>query len=409
MGSAAVAAMRDENIVAFCDVDDVRAESAFKSMAERYPEAWARHKDAPRFRDYRKMFDALGSKIDAVTISTPDHMHFPATMTAIALGKHVYCQKPLTHTVWEARELTKAARAKKVVTQMGNQGHAGEGCRLLKEWVEGGVLGEVREIVSWTDRPGKFWPHVTAMPDHSKFRPVIPASLDWEAWLGVAAERAYDPAYVPVRWRGWWDFGTGPFGDVGCHIMDGAYWALGLGAPTSVEATAAGVSEQGTAAASIVTMKFPARGQRPPVTYTWSDGGLMPPLPPDLELGSSLNPEAGTLVFGSKATVLCSFYYESVRIIPEVKRRELAPSLPAKTIPRVEGGPFAEWLRAVKGTGPTPGSNFEYSGPFTEAVLLGNVAIRARRRIEWDSATMRVTNLPEANQYITKAYRGGWM
>lgn len=409
MGATACAEMRDENIVAFCDVDEERAVRGYNRLEQEHPEAWARCSGAPRFNDYRRMFDALGNRIDAVTISTPDHMHFPAAVTAMKLGKHVFVQKPLTHTVWEARELTRLAREKKLVTQMGNQGHAGEGCRLLKEWVDAGVLGEVREIWSWTDRPGRFWPHVKGQPDHSKFIPVVPSTLNWDAWLGIARERPYDTAYVPHHWRGWWDFGTGPFGDVGCHIMDGAYWALGLGAPSAVEAMASGVSEQGTPLATVVTMQFPARGSMAPVKYIWSDGGIKPPIPPELEMGQQLNDEAGTLVFGSRATVLCSFYYESVRIIPEAKRQEMAPGLPPKSIPRVEGGPFAEWLRGIKGTGPLPGSNFEYSGPFTEAVLLGNVAIRAQRRIEWDPAAFRVTNLPEANVFLSKEYRPGWM
>jgi predicted dehydrogenase len=412
-GGAAVTAVRNENVVAICDVDEPRADGSLKSISERHPTESAGIAAAKRFTDYRKMFDQLGNQIDAVTISTPDHMHFPAAMTALALGKHVYVEKPLTHTVWEARELTKAARAKKVVTQMGNQGHAGEGCRILKEWVEAGVLGEVREVVSWTNRP--FFPMwrqpvgTYDKPDHSKQIPVVPASLNWDAWLGVAPARPYDPAYMPgLKWRGWWDFGTGAFGDVACHIMDGAYWALNLGAPTAVEAMAAGATDLATPHASIVTNYFPARGNLPPVKYTWADGGLMPPLPTSLELGRDLPSEAGTLLFGSKATVLCSFYYDSVRIIPEAKMREMAPSLPAKTIPRVKDGPFAEWLLGCKG-GPTPGSNFEYSGPFTEAVLLANVAIRSRRRIEWDAKAMKVTNLPDANQFVTKEYRPGWM
>lgn len=357
------------------------------------------------------MFDQLGNRIDAVTISTPDHMHFPAAMTAMSLGKHVYVEKPLSHTVWEARQLAEKAREKKVITQMGNQGHADEGCRILKEWVEAGVLGEVREVVSWTNRP--FFPPWREpvgsfkKPDHSKFLPVVPKGVNWDAWLGVAQARAYDPAYMPWKWRGWWDFGTGAFGDVACHIMDGAYWALNLGAPTAVEAMSTQASDVASPLAAVVTNYFPARGKLPPVKYTWSDGGLMPPLPKELEFGRDLNPEAGTLLFGSKATVLCSFYYETVRIIPEVKMREMASGLPAKTIPRVKGGPFAEWLAGIKG-GPRPGSNFEYSGPFTEAVLLANVAIRSRRRIEWDSQAMKVTNVPDANQFITKQYRPGW-
>lgn len=410
-GGAAVQGMKDENIVAICDVDDDRCNGSLKNFKDKYPEEAGRAESATRFNDYRKMFDRMGNQIDAVTISTPDHMHFPAAMAAMSLGKHVYVEKPLSHTVWEARELAKKAREKKVVTQMGNQGHAGEGCRVLKEWVEAGVLGDVREIVSWTNRP--FYPPwrepvgTFKKPDHSKFIPVAPKSVNWDAWLGVAADRAYDPAYMPWKWRGWWDFGTGAFGDVACHIMDGAYWALNLGAPTAVEAMSTGASDVACPLASIVTNWFPARGNMPPVKYTWSDGGILPPLPKELEFGRDLPAEAGTLLFGSKATVLCSFYYETVRIIPELKMREIAPSLPAKTIPRVQGGPFAEWLLGIKG-GPKPGSNFEYSGPFTEAVLLANVAIRARRRLEWDAAAMKVTNVPDANQFVTKEYRTGW-
>ncbi len=412
-GGAALQGLKDENIVAICDVDEERADGSLKSFADRFKEESGKFEAAPRFTDYRKMFDALGNKIDAVTISIPDHCHFPAGMTAMGLGKHVYIEKPLSHTVWEARELTKLAREKKVITQMGNQGHTHDGTRLLKEWVQGGVLGEVKEVVSWTNRP--FFPPwrepigAFKAPDHSKFIPVVPKSLNWDAWLGASAARPYDPAYLPgLKWRGWWDFGTGAFGDVACHIMDGAYWALDLGAPTSVEAMSTGATAHATPHASIVTSHFPARGTMPAVKYTWADGSLMPPLPQDLEIGRDLPAEAGTLLFGSKATVLCSFYYDTVRIIPESKMKEMATTLPAKTIPRVQGGPFAEWIRACKG-GPKAGSNFEYSGPFTEAVLLSNVAIRSRRRIEWDSAAMKVTNIPDANKFITKEYRTGWM
>ena len=411
-GGAAVQGMKDENIVAICDVDEERVGSSLKGFKEKFPEEAGRMAGAARFNDYRKMFDALGNTIDAVTVSTPDHTHFPAAMTAMGLGKHVYVEKPMAHTVWETRQMSKLAREKKVVTQMGNQGHAGEGCRLLKEWVEAGILGEVREVVSWTNRP--FYPPWREpvgsfnKPDHSKFVPVVPKTLNWDAWQSVSMAREYDPAYLPWKWRGWWDYGTGAFGDVACHIMDGAYWALNLGAPSSVEAISTGATDVACPLASVVTNHFPARGNLPPVKYTWSDGGMVPALPKELEFGRNLDPEAGTLLFGSKATVLCSFYYDTVRIIPEVKMQEMASSLPAKTIPRVKGGPFAEWILGCKG-GPKPGSNFDYSGPFAEAVLLANVAIRSRRRIEWDSAAMKVTNVPDANQFITKEYRPGWM
>lgn len=392
-GFDAVQGLKGENFVAFCDVDDARAARTY----EEFP-------GVPRFRDYRKMLDQLGNKIDAVTVSTPDHMHFPIALAALSLGKHVFVEKPLTHTVAEARQLDKLAREKKVATQMGNQGHANEGMRLIKEWHQAGVLGEVREMHSWTDRP--IWPQGVGAPDHSKMMPVVPPTLDWDLWLGVAAPREYDPAYVPFAWRGYWDFGTGALGDMGCHIMDGAYWALDLTQPTRVEAISARQTEVSPPTASVVTYHFPARGQLPAVKWTWYDGGLMPLLPPDLEATRQLEPN-GTLIVGSKATVFADTYYASARIIPEVKRRELAPTLPAKTLPRVEGGHFAEWVRACKGGTPA-GSNFEYAARLTETVLLSNVAVRARRPIEWDSAAMKVTNLPAANQYVTKAYRPGF-
>jgi predicted dehydrogenase len=392
-GWDAVQGLKSENFVAFCDVDDARAARAY----EEFP-------DVPRFRDYRKMLEQLGNKIDAVTVSTPDHMHFPIAVAALSLGKHVFVEKPLTHTVAEARHLDKLAREKKVATQMGNQGHANEGMRLIKEWHQAGVLGEVREMHSWTDRP--IWPQGINAPDHSKMLPVVPSTLDWDLWLGVAAMREYDPAYLPFAWRGYWDFGTGALGDMGCHIMDGAYWALDLTQPTRIEAISARQTEVSPPTASVVTYYFPARGNLPAAKWTWYDGGLMPLLPPDLEATRKLEPN-GTLIVGSKATVFADTYYASARIIPEVKRRELAPTLPAKTLPRVEGGHFAEWVRACKGGTPA-GSNFEYAARLTETVLLSNVAVRARRPIEWDSAAMKVTNLPEANQYVTKPYRPGF-
>lgn len=392
-GRSALNGLKDENFVAFCDVDDARAAQTYGE----YP-------DVPRFRDYRKMLEKLGNQIDAVTVSTPDHMHFPIAMAALSLGKHVFVEKPLTHTVAEARQLDKLAREKKVATQMGNQGHALEGMRLIKEWHQAGVLGEVREMHSWTDRP--IWPQGVNAPDHSKMMPVVPSTLDWDLWLGVAAMREYDPAYVPFAWRGYWDFGTGALGDMGCHIMDGAYWALELTQPTRIEAISARQTDVSPPTASVVTYHFPARGSQPALKWTWYDGGLMPLLPPDLEATRQLEPN-GTLIVGSKATVFADTYYASARIIPEAKRRELAPTLPAKTIPRVQGGHFAEWVRACKGGTPA-GANFEYAARLTETVLLSNVAVRARRPIEWDTAAMKITNLPEANQYLTKSYRPGF-
>lgn len=392
-GAAAVDGLKGENLVAFCDVDDVRAAKTYAT----YP-------NVPHFRDYRQLFDKLGNKIDAVTVSTPDHMHFPIAMAALSLGKHVMVEKPLTHTIWEARQLAKLASEKKVATVMGNQGHALEGPRLLKEWYEAGLLGEVRELYSWTDRP--IWPQGVKGPDHSRFVPVVPDTFDWNLWLGVAADRAYDPAYAPTNWRGYWDFGTGALGDMGCHILDGAFHALGLDAPVRIEAISGRANGISAPTSSMVVYHFAASGNRPPVKWTWYDGGLQPSLPDTLPEGRSL-PDNGTLIVGNKATALAQTYYESVRIIPETRMKELIPSLPAKTIPRIQGGHFAEWVRACKG-GPAAGSNFGYASRLTELCLLSNVAIRARRSIEWDAANMKVTNLPSANQYITKEYRPGF-
>jgi len=395
-GANAVQGLVSENLVAFCDVDDAKAAATFKAHPEMGPDRC--------FKDFRRMFDNMGSQIDAVTVSTPDHMHFPIAMAALSLGKHVFVEKPLTHTISEARMLARTAREKKVATQMGNQGHAGDGCRTLKEWVDAGVLGDVTEVHSWTDRP--IWPQGVNAPDHSKMMPVIPSTLAWDLWLGVAAEREYDPAYLPFTWRGYWDFGTGALGDMGCHILDGAFYALNLGSPTHVEAVSAKLTEISPPKASVVAYRFPARGSMPPVKLTWYDGGLTPTLPDSLEPGRLLDTN-GTLIIGTKATVLADTYYDHVTIIPDAKMKELTPSLPGKTIPRVDCTHFMEWVRACKGGVPA-GSNFDYASGLAEVALLSNLAIRARRPIEWDGASMAVTNYPDANRFVTKTYRPGF-
>jgi predicted dehydrogenase len=395
-GANAVSGLMGENIVAFCDVDDAKAGDTFKL----HPEIGSDR----RFRDYRVMLDKLGSQIDAVTVSTPDHMHFPIAMAALSLGKHVFVEKPLTHTISESRILARTAREKKLATQMGNQGHAGEGCRVLKEWVDAGVLGDVTEVHSWTDRP--IWPQGVNAPDHTKMMPVVPSTLDWDLWLGVAAQREYDPAYLPFNWRGYWDFGTGALGDMGCHILDGAYYALDLGSPTRVEAVSARQTEVSAPKASMVTYTYPARGSLVPLKLTWYDGGLQPSIPADMEAGRIL-PQNGSLIVGSKATVLADTYYDNVQIIPDVKMAALASSLPPKTIPRVGMTHFMEWVRACKGGVPA-GSNFDYASGLAEVALLSNLAIRARRPVEWDSAAMKVTNHPDANRFLTVNYRPGF-
>lgn len=395
-GGDAVRGLAGENLVALCDVDDARAAETYKAHPEIGSEG--------RFRDFRRMLDKVGGQIDAVTVSTPDHMHYPIAMAAVSLGKHVFVEKPLTQTISEARQLARAAREKKVATQMGNQGHALEGCRQLREWALAGVLGNVTEVHSWTDRP--IWPQGVNPPNHAQMMPVAPSTLDWDLWLGVAAQREYDPAYLPFTWRGHWDFGTGVLGDMACHVLDGAYYALDLGSPTRVEAVSANQTAISPPTASVVTYHFPARGALSKVRLTWYDGGLQPRLPDELEAGRLLEPN-GTLIVGTEATVLADARYERVRIIPDAKMAALAPTLPAKTIPRVEGGHFAEWVRACKG-GVAAGSNFDYAAGLVEVALLGNIAIRARRPIDWDSAAMRVRDNAEASRLVTKDYRPGF-
>jgi len=395
-GRSAIQALADENFVAFCDVDDERASESY----EKYP-------DVPTFRDYREMFAEMGDKIDAVVVTTPDHMHFPIAMTAIALGKHVYVEKPLTHTVEEARLLTEAARKAGVITQMGNQGHSNEGTRITKEWIQGGVLGEIREVHSWTNRP--VWPQGIKKPSHKKFIPVIPDTLDWDLWLGVAPKRAYDPAYMPFAWRGWWDFGCGAFGDMACHIMDATYWGLELGSPTALEAFSAKNNDQSCPTSSVVQYEFAARGNQPALKWKWYDGGLTPTYPADWEESREYFKDgSGTIIVGSEASLVNTTYGSSPRIFPATKMRKLAPNLPAKTLPRVEtSNHHLAWCNAIR-DGRQPASSFDYAGPFTETVLLGNAAIRANRRLEFDADKVRFTNVESANQYLAKSYRPGF-
>ncbi len=387
------------NIVALCDVDENRAREVFDAFPK-----------AKRYKDFRELIDKEAKHIDAVTVGTPDHIHAVASMAAIRAGKHVYCQKPLTHTLRECRELTRAAHEAGVMTQMGNQGHATEGSRVTNEWIQAGVLGEVREVHTWSDRAGVMWKQGIGRPTDT---PPVPSTLDWNLWLGPIQERPYNPAYAPFGWRGWQDFGTGALGDMGCHIIDHPVWALGLGAPTSVEAsrTLDGSVIDGDKPntetypiASMITYEFPARGDRPPVRLTWYDGGLMPPTPLEMAAGKSL-PDNGVLYVGSKGKMV----HGSHGGMPELltpSREDAARAVP-KTMERSPGH-YEEWLLACKG-GPRPVSNFDYAGPLTEIVLLGVLALRAPgRRLEWDSANLRVKNAPELNEFVHTEYRKGW-
>ena len=392
-GGRDVNAVSSENIVALCDVDLNRGAGNLKKFTQ-----------AKKYRDFRKMLAEMHNEIDAVTVTTPDHMHYTIAMEAIKYGKHVFVQKPLTHTVWEARRIAEAARKHEVITQMGNQGHAGEGIRLVKEWVDAGVIGPVHEVHIWTNRPPKAgfwaWPQGIERPTDT---PPVPKELDWNLWLGVAPERPYHPSYVPFKWRGWWDFGAGALGDVGCHMMDACYWALDLKYPTSVSAESSLVNNETGPAWSIITYEFPARGDKPPVKLVWYDGGKKPEKPKDLEPNRNLA-KVGQLLIGEKGTIMdTTDYCNSPRLIPESAMK--AFKRPEKTIPRVpRGNHYQEWINAIKG-GPKPGSNFDYAGPFSEVVLMGNLALRVGKKVEWDGDNMRCTNIPEANQYVTKTYR----
>ena len=402
MGAANLKACEGENIVALCDVDSDYAAKTFAL----YPQATV-------YTDYRVMLDKQ-KDIDAVIIATPDHTHATITMACLQAGKHVYCQKPLTHTVAEARAIADAAKKYNVVTQMGNQGHSYESMRLLKEWLDDGAIGNVTEVHAWTDRPvgGDPWSDFAVRARPTDTTPV-PATLDWDKWLGPAAFRPYSPEYLPMKWRAWLDFGTGPLGDMGCHIIDPAFWALELGPPQTIEATSThyepNVASETYPRASIVRYTFPARGSKPPVKLTWYDGRLLPPIPPELEPGRAL-PGSGALLIGDKGTILHGSHgADGVRLIPETRMQEY--TRPPKTLRRVTEGHEGDWIRACKeGPGGVPPcSPFEYGAALTQMVLLGVLAIRVKdQRLEWDRQSFRFTNNDQANSLLGIQYREGW-
>lgn len=355
------------------------------------------------YEDFREMLD-IETDIDAVTVETTDNLHALAAMAAIKRGKHVYCQKPLTHDVYEARMLTQAARKAGVATQMGNQGHSMESNRLVYEWINASVIGEVTEVHTWTDRPAGMWPQGVDVPPEI---PSVPGVLNWNLWLGPAAYRPYHPIYAPFRWRGFWDFGTGSLGDMGCHILDTPVWALGLTHPTTIEAVTTTPYKKDTyPVASMIQYEFPKRGSQPPVTLTWYDGGLTPFRPEVLEEGRRMgDKDGGTLFFGTKGTLMCGTFGQNARLIPESAMKDFKP--PPKTLKRTEGI-YAEWVNAMRGGDPAT-SNFDVSGPLTEIVLLGNVAIRyPGKRLYYDGERMQVTNVDDAGQYIKREYQHGW-
>jgi hypothetical protein len=337
-------------------------------------------------------------------VGTPDHHHYPASIIAMQLGKHVYTQKPLTRTVWEARQLAVAAAANpKLATQMGNQGHAGVHWRRIYEIVNHGVLGDITEIHTWTNRP--VWPQGMDRPQGED---PIPANLDWEAWIGSAPMRPFkEGAYHPFVWRGWWDFGAGALGDMACHTMDGTFWSLDPGHPTSVEPLQVnGATSEAFPNTSVTRWNFPARNGRPGFQQYWYDGGLFPEKPADMPADQNL-PGTGNLYIGTNGTmVIPGDYGENPSIYKEgevVEPGELPELLPRSP------GHFEEWVAACKGQpGIGPQSNFTYAGPMTETILLGCVAQRVNQPLEWDGENMRFTNLDEANAFLGGDFREGW-
>ena len=387
-GASDVANVDNENIYALCDVDEVNAAGSF----QKYPQA-------KHFKDFRVMLEKEGRHIDAVTVSTPDHMHAPVALMAMNMGKHVYCQKPLTHTVSEARLMAETARQHKVATQMGNQGHCNPDTRRLVELIQSGVLGKVKAIHVWTDRPANWWPQGIERPRET---PPVPPTLDWDLWLGVAPWRPYNPAYVPFKWRGFWDFGTGALGDMACHCMDLAFFSLKLGAPGSVEAQSSAVNGETAPVWSIIHYEFPGPNGQPPVKMTWYDGGKKPSA--DLVKGRKLESN-GIILIGDKDTLYVPNYWGAGSFLSGAKVEDFKNT--PESLPRPQGferNHHQEWLNACKG-GPKALSNFDYSGPMTEAVLLGNVALRTGKKIQWDSTKLMVTNVPEADQYLRTKYR----
>lgn len=399
-GGGDIRAVRTENIVALCDVDQEHAAGTFK----KFPKAKA-------YRDFRVMLEKEEKNIDAVVVATPDHSHAVATMMAIKMGKHVFCEKPLAHSVYETRMITEAAREHNVQTQMGNQGHSSEQIRQLCEWIWDGAIGPVREVYTWSDRPagGQIW-STFAVRSRPKETPPVPETLDWDLWLGPVRHRPYHPCYVPTKWRAWVDFGTGALGDMGCHILDPVFWALQLGRPTSIEATTTHwepeVSSETYPRASIVRFEFPARGDMPPVKLTWFDGRLKPPVPADLKPGKKLGTN-GAILIGEKGTIMHGSHGAGgLKLLPEARNREY--ERPAKTLPRVKDGHQQDWVRACK-DGKPASANFDYGGALTEMVLLGVLAIRTKdQKLEWDGDNLRFTNNEEANELIRPAFRDGW-
>jgi predicted dehydrogenase len=404
-------------IAFLCDVDDRQALGSKKNFP-----------NAVYYKDYRVMLDKVSKDIDAVCVSTPDHMHAVQAMAAMQRGKHVYVQKPLTHDIYEARMLTEAARKYKVVTQMGNQFASADYVRIAKEWVDAGLIGDVHTVHTWTNRP--VWPQGIAWPTT---KADVPKELDWNLWQGTAQNRDYIQNLVPFNWRGWWPYGTGALGDMACHIMDAAFRILPIDYPSEVECSSTTAWSDffkeanyvdSCPASSIIHLKFPRKDGKGDIKFTWMDGGLVPKRPdellPDEELGDGGN---GYIFEGTKGKLMAN-YASQPKLLPTSRMKEI--TLPKPTLPRVEGGEaghYTQWVDAcIAGFGKIQlSSPFDFAGPFTEAVLMGNLAIRGygmrgengrgypgRKKLLWDAKNMKITNFEAANQFVKSEYRTGW-
>ena len=402
------------NIAFLCDVDDRQAADSVK----RFPKA-------KYYKDWREMLDKESKNIDAVSVSTPDNIHAVAAMSAMQRGKHVYVQKPMTHDIYEARMLTQAARQYKVVTQMGNQGASGDGVRLMREWYNAGLIGDATEIHVWTNRP--VWPQGLGNP---KGKDEIPKELNWDLWLGPAQYEEYHKEFLPFNWRGYWAYGTGALGDMGCHLIDPAFKTVGLGYPSEVECSEGAVFEKMWNAAyypescpisSSVKLKFPGKNGKPDVKLYWMDGGIVPERPdelgPDERMGGG---DGGVIITGTKGKIMCECYGANPTLLPTSKTKEI--TVP-QTLARVPEGHYLQWVNAcIAGFGKAEtSSTFDYAGPLTETILMGNLALRSyitksadgksfpgRKKLLWDAENMKITNYDEANQYVRRTYREGW-
>jgi predicted dehydrogenase len=403
----------DAQVMAVCDVAEVTnlepfyykgkgGRKAVIAEAEKHYQEKNKDYKCAEYEDFREMLDKEKA-IDAVLCATPDHNHALVSVTAMKMGKHMYCEKPLTHNVWEAREVAKVAKEMGVATQMGNHGHSGEGIRQTCEWIWDGAIGMVHEVHAWSDAGG--WTTGRGRP---KETPPVPAGFNWDKWLGTREERPYSQAYAPYNWRGWFAFGGGCIGDMACHNLDPAVWALKLEHPQTIEASSTFVDSEVFPPGSLYTYRFGARGNQAPVTVKWYDGGLRPPTPEGIDpndgkqrMGEGGN---GIIFIGDKGVITCAGWGGMPRLLPLERHREY--KRPEKTIARVKGH-HADWIQACKGGTPASG-NFEYSAKLTEIVLLGNVALRSRKLLQWDGPAMKASNAPEADKFLKETYRKGW-